>query len=84
MSALKSVYDSLELESKEDIIIWGKHYAQAGAVQFFKEEYVLPEAFSLHGSLYNWVPNGDMPQTVIALGYDVGDFFMNTLKKYVW
>lgn len=81
MLALKTINDSLELETKKDIIIWGKHYAQAGAVQFFKEQYMLPEAFSLHGSFYNWVPKGEMPQTIIALGYDVGDFFYEYFEE---
>lgn len=41
----------------------------------FNERYDLPKAYSLHGSFYNWVPKGDMPETTICLGYNVGDFF---------
>jgi len=72
---LKNVYDSLPNPEKNSTIIWGKHYAQAGAVNLFNERYDLPKAFSLHGSFYNWMPTGEMPETIICLGYNVGDFF---------
>lgn len=75
MEALKSVYDSLSLNEKKNCLIWGKHYAQAGAVNLFRESYYLPKAFSFHGSFYSWTPKGKMPNTVIALSYRVGDFF---------
>ena len=39
------------------------------------KEYNLPKAFSYHGSFYSWTPNGEMPNTIIALSYQVGDFF---------
>ncbi len=67
LSNLKAVYDSLPAAEKNHTIIWGKHYAQAGGINFFGRNYNLPEAFSLHGSFYNWVPKGEMPQTLIAL-----------------
>ncbi|MGB5700678.1 ArnT family glycosyltransferase [Muriicola sp.] len=75
LKELKTVYDSLPNPEKNNTIIWGKHYAQAGAVNLFNERYDLPKAFSLHGSFYNWVPKGEMPETTICLGYNVGDFF---------
>ncbi len=75
MQALKSVYDSLPNNEKSECLIWGKHYAQAGAVDLFGGSYNLPKAFSFHGSFYSWTPNGKMPNTVIALSYQVGDFF---------
>lgn len=67
LSNLKAVYDSLPTAEKNNTIIWAKHYAQAGGIIFFGRNYNLPEAFSLHGSFYNWVPKGAMPQTIIAI-----------------
>ena len=75
MQQLKSVYDSLPASEKPGCIIWGKHYAQAGAVNLFGADHNLPEAFSYHGSFYSWAPAGRMPNTTIALSYRVGDFF---------
>jgi len=75
MRQLKSVYDSLPANEKQNCLIWGKHYGQAGAVNLFGSDYNLPKAFSYHGSFYTWAPNGQMPETIIALSYQVGDFF---------
>ncbi len=81
MQALKSVYDSLPKNEKKNSLIWGKHYGQAGAVSFFGASYNLPKAFSYHGSFYSWTPKGKMPNTVIALSYQVGDFFKPYFEK---
>ncbi len=75
MTELQKVYVSLPEDEKQDCMIWGKHYGQAGAVNLLGKAYNLPNAFSYHGSFYSWTPNGEMPPTVIALSYQVGDFF---------
>ena len=75
MQTLATVYDSLPNTEKRHTLIWGKHYGQAGAVNLFGPTYDLPHAFSYHGSFYSWAPEGPMPETVIALSYQVGDFF---------
>lgn len=75
MQELKLVYDSLPLEERKNCMIWGKHYGQAGAVNLLGVKYNLPKAFSYHGSFYSWTPKGQMPNTIIALSYRVGDFF---------
>jgi hypothetical protein len=76
MQLLKTVYDSLPDNEKENTMIWGKHYGQAGAINLIGKDYNLPNAFSYHGSFYTWAPKGEMPNTIIALSYRVGDFFM--------
>lgn len=75
LTELKKVYDSLPSNEQQDCKIWGKHYAQAGAINLFSKEYNLPKAFSYHGSFYNWSPTGEMSNTTIAVSYQVGDFF---------
>ncbi len=75
LTELKKVYDSLPESEKQNCLIWGKHYGQAGAINLLGKEYNLPKAFSYHGSFYSWTPNGEMPNTIIALSYQVGDFF---------
>lgn len=75
LKEIKKVYESLPDNEKQECLIWGKHYAQAGVINLFGEAYNLPKAFSYHGSFYSWSPNGKMPNTIIALSYQVGDFF---------
>jgi hypothetical protein len=81
MTELQKVYVSLPENEKKNCIIWGKHYGQAGAVNMFGKEYNLPKSFSYHGSFYSWTPNGEMPNTIIALSYQVGDFFNPYFKE---
>ncbi|MBZ4189409.1 ArnT family glycosyltransferase [Niabella beijingensis] len=75
MQELKQVYDNLPTSEKENCLIWGKHYGQAGAVNLFRDQYNLPESFSYHGSFYTWSPTGQMPHIVIALSYRIGNYF---------
>jgi len=70
LQELKSVYEMLPPTEQESSIIWGKHYAQAGAVNLMGSKYDLPKAFSVHGSFYNWVPLGKIPATTICLSYE--------------
>ena len=70
LTAIQEVYDSLPTSEKENAMIWGKHYSQAGAVNLYGDNYALPKAFSYHGSFYLWAPvKGELPQTIIAVIY---------------
>lgn len=86
LDELKNVFDGLGDSEKENTIIWGKHYNQAGAVNLFGERYNLPKAFSLHGSFYNWTPNGNMPDYIIAIRYGLDkdkDFFTPFFQEVI-
>ena len=74
MQDLKSVYDSLRSEERKNCFIWAQ-YGQAGAINLFRDQYNLSPAFSYLGSFYSWVPQSQMPETIIALSYRVGNFF---------
>jgi len=80
---LAEVYQDLSENEKDNTLIWGKHYRQAGAVNLFGENHNLPKAFSLHGSFYSWLPNGDMPNTIIALSYTDSRFFQQYFENVV-
>jgi Dolichyl-phosphate-mannose-protein mannosyltransferase len=75
MTELQKIYVSLPENEKQNCLIWGKHYGQAGAINLLGAAYNLPKAFSYHGSFYSWTPKGELPNTLIALSYQVGDFF---------
>lgn len=83
MKKLENVIGNLPDSEQKVLLIWGKHYRQAGAVNLFKRNYNLPNAFSLHGSFYSWLPEGKMPDTVIALSYADSDFFENYFEDVI-
>jgi len=70
LAAIKRAYNSLPDSDKKDCRIWGKHYSQAGAVNLYRGDWQLPEAFSYHGSFYLWAPDGKMPAAVIVFNSD--------------
>ncbi len=78
---LKKIYDSLPTNERKSALIWGKHYSQAGFVNLYSKEYSLPKAFSYHGSYYSWSPKGEIPTTVIAVSYNIDNFFEDYFNK---
>lgn len=86
MRGLQAVYNSLTINEREDCLIWGKHYSQAGGVNLFRENYEIPKAISYHGSFYLWSPEkGELPKTIIAFSNgEAGiDFFQSFFNSVV-
>lgn len=50
------VYNSLSEDEKKHCLIWGGSYGHAGTLNFFREEYELPECHSFNASYVAWVP----------------------------
>lgn len=85
MVGLKTVYDSLPHIERNNCLIWGKHYSQAGGVNLFRKDYGIPKAISYHGSFYLWTPKtGKLPKTVLAFsngeaGIEFFQFFFSSV-----
>jgi hypothetical protein len=54
--SIASVYHSLPDSDKQQCGILGAHYSDAGGVDYFGEEFGLPEAVSRHNSYWLWGP----------------------------
>lgn len=67
------VYHNLPPEEKEKCVLFCSNYGGAGAVNYYREKYVLPRAITLAGSFYTW-GSGDLTgEIVITLGLDEDD-----------
>lgn len=79
LKELEEVYAQFSAEEQANTYIWGKHYSQAGAINLLRNPKSLPEAFSLHGSFYSWIPQGNMPEKMLLLRYSdsTGSTFFN-------
>ena len=64
------VYRSLPEEERARVTILAGNYGEAGAINFFGDEYGLPEAISGHNNYYLWGPGDATGELVIALGFD--------------
>ncbi len=66
------VYNKLSDEEKKDVIIIAQNYGEAGAVNYYKDKYGLPEAISPHNNYWIWgVPENKSEEVVIIIGGDI-------------
>ena len=63
------VYDGLTPEEQSQCAILTGNYGQAGAVNFYREEFGLPRAISGHNNHYFWGPGNATGEIVIAYGF---------------
>ena len=50
------IYHALSPEQREKCLIYAGHYGQAGAINFYRKQYNLPEAYSFNSSFVMWLP----------------------------
>jgi hypothetical protein len=69
-----AVYDLLPEEEKKEALIFGQNYGEAGAVNFFRKKYNLPEAISSHNNCWIWgYPKNYKGNVLIVIGSNYED-----------
>ena len=67
-------YNKLSDEEKKKVIIFGNNYGEAGAVNYYRKEFGLPEAISNHNSFWIWgVPKDYDGSVMIVIGSNLED-----------
>jgi len=67
-ATVAGVYGSLPAEDRSRACVFTANYGEAGAIDFFGEEYGLPKAISGHNSYYVWGPGDCTGEVVISVG----------------
>ena len=62
-----SVYHSLPAEDQRNCVILAGSYGQAGACDFYRDEYHLPPSYSMHNNYFLWGPPPDSVKTYISI-----------------
>ncbi len=62
-----AAYHTLSPEEKNDAIVWCDNYGEAGAINFYRRKYGLPQAYSVNGSFLFWLPPTRFPDNVILV-----------------
>jgi hypothetical protein len=70
VESVSQAYKSLPEEEQEGAVIVTNDYAKAGAVNYYRREFDLPEAISGHNSYRYWLPEDMQVSAVIAVGLD--------------
>lgn len=68
VETIAGVYLKLSPEEQSQCVIFTGNYGEAGAIDYFGEQYGLPKARSGHNSYYLWGPGDRTGEIVIAFG----------------
>jgi hypothetical protein len=69
-----SAYNKLSEEEKKEALIFGQNYGEAGAVNFYRKKYNLPQAISAHNNYWIWgYPKDYKGNVVIIIGSNLED-----------
>ena len=67
-------YNQLTPEEKKEALIFGQNYGEAGAVNFYRKKYNLPEAISSHNNYWIWgYPKDYKGKVLIIIGSNFKD-----------
>ena len=68
------VYNKLSEEEKKEALIFGQNYGEAGAVNFYRRKYNLPQAISSHNNFWIWgYPKDYKGNVLIVIGSNYED-----------
>jgi 4-amino-4-deoxy-L-arabinose transferase-like glycosyltransferase len=70
VESVSQAYDSLSEEERVRCVVVANDYAKAGAVNYYRSEYGLPEAISGHNSYRYWLPEDLQAVAAIAVGFE--------------
>jgi hypothetical protein len=68
---VSKVYLSLPQEDRKKTVIYCSNYGKAGAIEYYKEKYPLPDVICPHNSYWYWWPDTKKYTTVIIIGGEV-------------
>jgi hypothetical protein len=71
--AVAAVYRSLEPAERQEVVLYGGNYGQAGALEYYGRRLGLPPVVSLAGSFYLFGPGTRPGRIVILLGVEVSE-----------
>jgi len=69
-----SAYNKLPEKEKKETLIFGQNYGEAGAVNFYRKKYNLPQAISSHNNYWIWgYPKNYKGDILIVIGSNYED-----------
>ncbi len=78
-----TAYASLDSNEKKKTVLFCDNYGQAGAVNFYRKEYHLPEAYSDNGSFLFWMPEKSDFENIVLVTDDKEEMQHSFIKQFV-
>ncbi len=63
-------FETLNPEERQDCLILTDNYSKAGAINYYRKGYGLPEAVSGHNNYRYWIPEHHGMKTAVVIGID--------------
>lgn len=73
---------TLDVNEQEQSILFCDNYGQAGAINFYRKKYQLPEAFTDNGSFLFWMPKNNSYDNIILVTDDRNDMQRPFIKQF--
>ncbi len=75
-------YHSLDSSQQANTIIFCDNYGMAGAVNYYRKKYRLPEAYSDNASFLYWIPDSIHYQNLVLLTDDQEEMQHDFIKEF--
>jgi hypothetical protein len=79
---MATAYNTLDSNEKKNTLIFCDNYGQAGAVNYYRRKYHLPEAFSVNASFLYWMPDSLHFNNILLLTDDEHEMEHPFLKNF--
>jgi hypothetical protein len=79
---VSNAYQSLDSNEKKQTVIFCDNYGEAGAVNFYRNKYPVPEAYSDNGSFLYWMPRRQHIENVILVTDDTQEMQHSFIKDF--
>jgi len=79
-----TAYNTLDSNEKKDCILFCDNYGQAGAVNYYREKYHLPEAYSDNASFLYWLPDTMHLNNIILVTDDENEMQHGFIKDFTY
>ena len=71
---VSQAYNKLSPDEKKSCSIYAQNYGQAGAIDYYRKKYGLPNVYSPHNSYWYWGPGSDNVKVMIIIGGNEEDY----------
>ncbi len=79
---MATAYNTLDSSEKKNTLIFCDNYGEAGAVNYYRRKYHLPEAFSVNASFLYWMPDSLHFNNILLLTDDEHEMEHPFLKNF--
>jgi 4-amino-4-deoxy-L-arabinose transferase-like glycosyltransferase len=70
---VSKVFQSLPDSERKNTVVYCNNYGEAGAIEYYRKKYLLPEVVCPHNNYWYWWPENTNATTVIIIGGSIED-----------